>query len=413
MAAIARRRGRVRASRPASPGANDERRVRGRNRSDSHRTRRARDRWPASSTRPPRRRVHRADGRARAACFVDDGRDGFGSASATDRRDVAGASGRGDRRRAPTACTCAATLDVAKLGIAALAAARRRVVRDPPRERLHARDRSASAASSASRHTSERISLRQSSRCRLSSSPWMRLPGSAGPSRSAGMPPNASANGPTNGIEPPTPMNTGSAPKPARSARVVAVERGTGRRRSPTRARLRERRKRSSRPHGTCASMCARSCRDHAVGILTRREPQAEPRRRAGDDLVRRALDRVTVDPDDGERRPEPQARVQRERRDRRRSRRRAAARARARSARARRRSPGSVRISASVSGRDVVVRCPSTASVAVLVDQRREHPRRAPSPDREPRRRPCPSAPDRRARAARCRPRRGRAASR
>ena len=40
------------------------------------------------------------------------------------------------------------------------------------------------------------------------------------------MPPNASANGPTNGIEPPTPMSTGSTPKPARSARRAASNAG-------------------------------------------------------------------------------------------------------------------------------------------------------------------------------------------
>ena len=43
------------------------------------------------------------------------------------------------------------------------------------------------------------------------------------------MPPNASANGPTNGMVPPTPMYTGSTPKPGAQGALGGVERPAGR----------------------------------------------------------------------------------------------------------------------------------------------------------------------------------------
>ena len=52
----------------------------------------------------------------------------------------------------------------------------------------------------------------------------MFAPGSSGPINSAGIPPNASANGPTNGIDPPTPIKTGATPKPE----LKAVPAGQG-----------------------------------------------------------------------------------------------------------------------------------------------------------------------------------------
>ncbi len=52
---------------------------------------------------------------------------------------------------------------------------------------------------------------------------------------------------------------------------------------------------------------------EHAIGLLARTEPQAEPSGRAGDDLIRRSLDRMAVDPDHGDARPQPQAFVQRD----------------------------------------------------------------------------------------------------
>ena len=166
-------------------------------------------------------------------------------------------------------------------------------------------------------------------------------PGSSGPISSAGMPPNASANGPTNGIDPPTPISTGSTPKPACSARRAASNAGpvgsvchAGAPSSGVNVH--------SRPHGTFRSTCARRPREHPLGFLARTEPQADARRRPGDDLVRRSLDRMTVDPDDREARPQPQPFVQRDRRDHRRAARPAARRTHGRTARARRRSPRS-----------------------------------------------------------------------
>ena len=52
----------------------------------------------------------------------------------------------------------------------------------------------------------------QSPRCRLSFSEWALVYGSSTPMSSAGTPPSSRANGSTNGMLPPQPMVTGSAP---------------------------------------------------------------------------------------------------------------------------------------------------------------------------------------------------------
>ena len=51
-------------------------------------------------------------------------------------------------------------------------------------------------------------------------------PGIGGAEQQRRDPPNASANGPTNGMVPPTPMYTGSTPNASRSARSVASNAG-------------------------------------------------------------------------------------------------------------------------------------------------------------------------------------------
>ena len=121
----------------------------------------------------------------------------------------------------------------------------------------------------------------------------VRLCGIVGPISSAGMPPNASANGPTNGIDPPTPISTGSTPKPGVQRALGGVERGAGRIGLP-RGRAFERAERAARaPTGPRRSTCAAQAGEHAC-----RDPGPDPsrmrdaRRCARDDLVRRALDR-------------------------------------------------------------------------------------------------------------------------
>ncbi len=128
------------------------------------------------------------------------------------------------------------------------------------------------------------------------------------------MPPNASAKGPTNGMVPPTPMYTGSTPKPARSARSVASNAQP----------------RGSQCHAGTASSSVigvlEAERDPTFEVRTQRgvEPSrilpaadahADARRGLGDDLVRRSCDRVSVDADDGDGRAQPDALEDRRRR--------------------------------------------------------------------------------------------------
>ena len=173
------------------------------------------------------------------------------------------------------------------------------------------------------------------------------------------MPPNASANGPTNGMVPPTPMHTGSTPKPARNARVAAS---------------------NAQPDGDLqperhpAFEVAAERVVEARGVLPPPHPDAHPRRRLGDDLVRRPGDRMAVDADHRHCGPQPEALEHRDR----------GVAGELHAVAHAPRAPEAVDVlgqgrdagALGGVGRGVVVPAAVERGVAVLVDQRGEHPR-------------------------------------
>ena len=106
------------------------------------------------------------------------------------------------------------------------------------------------------------------------------------------MPPNASANGPTNGIEPAHTHHDrfGAEARVQRAPR--RVERGTVGIGLPRGRAFERAEPQLEAPRNVGLDVRAELV-EHAVGLLSGCEPQAQARRRAGDDLVRRALDRV------------------------------------------------------------------------------------------------------------------------
>ena len=206
-----------------------------------------------------------------AAAIEFTGGFGFG----TDTGDNGGGGGGGHKKGRPVAIIEAGpdgvrirpVIDFTRVALTVLAAALTVWQRDALSR--------PSSASSASKHTSERIRLRQSARCRLSFSPWMRLPGSSGPMQQRGDAAErvgertderdraAHAHQHRVGAEP-------------GAQRAFARHRTRGPSgRSPTRARLRARSTRTRVP--TARSLHVRAQLPHdAFGILSRSEPQLE-----------------------------------------------------------------------------------------------------------------------------------------
>ena len=128
------------------------------------------------------------------------------------------------------------------------------------------------------------------------------------------MPPKTSTNGPTKGIVPPTPIKIGAFPKPAVSARSAASnaqpvgshdQAGTESSASNV----------TSSPHGTCVSRCWRSRSLQRFGSCPGARRIERRAAAVGDDLVRRAFDRMRVEAEHGERWAVPDPLVDRDRR--------------------------------------------------------------------------------------------------
>ena len=135
----------------------------------------------------------------------------------------------------------------------------------------------------------------------------MRLDGSAGPSSTAGIPPKAATNGPTNGMEPPDAHQhrLGAEAVSERGAR--GDERGTvglglPGRGSPVRHDLE-----LEAPRDPALEVGAQLL-DHPLRFLTGGQAQAQAGGRRRDDLIRRTRDGMRVEADHRERRPHPEA---------------------------------------------------------------------------------------------------------